>query len=168
MLQTLLSRVLASAGSPTADLYFRNACGDFLGGQVEQIAPTVFASQDACLVMRHDLQVGRLPQRRRLIYLIDDDVEAGLVDENLPYLYRQKLRIVDAPAARRLRRFAGVAVVTSQALAELYSPFMHTRLLTPYWSEDMGGTDHFRSLDAGWQDAEGAPFALAPRKSRPG
>ena len=38
MLNGLVDRVLSAPDSPTADLYFRNACHDFLGTQVEQLA----------------------------------------------------------------------------------------------------------------------------------
>ncbi len=153
MIQSLLSRVLTSLDAPTADLYFLNACADLIGNGVEQISPTVFASQAACLVIRHDQRAGRLPPRRRLIYLIDDDVDAGQADNNLPYFYRQKLRIVEGATARRLRRYAGVAVVGSPALADVYRPVMETHLLCPYWSEPMGGTAHFKALsEDGWTD----------------
>ena len=143
MLQSLLSHVFGEPDSPTADLYFRNACSDFIGSSVEQIAPTVFASDTACLVMRHWLRAGRLPPRRRLIYLIDDDVDAGATDESLPFLYRQKLKMVEAAAGRRIRRFAGVAVVSSPALARIFQPMMETHLLRPYWSEAFAPLDHF-------------------------
>lgn len=150
MIQRILSRVLGAPDSPTADLYFRNACADFIGTAVQQIAPTVFASQTACLVIRHDLRAGRLPPRRRLIYLIDDDIDAGTEDASLPYLYRQKLRLVEAEAGRRIRRFAGVAVVASPALARIFQPMMETHLLRPYWSEPFAQLDHF--ADARWID----------------
>ncbi|MEM7188124.1 MAG: hypothetical protein AAF439_00810, partial [Pseudomonadota bacterium] len=81
MLSGLLSRVLTAPDSPTADLYFHNACRDFVPDQVQRLAPTVFASATACLVLRHGLRAGKLPDRRRLIYLIDDDVDAGTTDD---------------------------------------------------------------------------------------
>lgn len=147
MIDTLLSRLLSAPDSPTADLYFRNACSDFLNGPVRQLAPTVFASQHACLVMRHALRAGSLPERRRLIYMIDDDVEAGTQDLSLPFLYRQKLRMVEQPAERRLARKAGVAVVASETLAKAYRPLMETHVLRPYWSEAFAPLDHFDRMD---------------------
>ena len=154
MFNNLLERVLSAPDSPTADLYFRNACADFLESQVEQIAPTVFASATTCLVMRHDMRAGRLPPRRRLVYFIDDDVDAGISDESLPYFYRQKLKLVEYMAGRRLTRYAGVAVVGSQVLARLFRPLMETHLLRPYWSEPFAGLGHFDPLLAGegWID----------------
>ncbi|MEM9140381.1 MAG: hypothetical protein AAGB15_11195 [Pseudomonadota bacterium] len=149
MLHSLLSRVLSAPDSPTADLYFRNACADFLGAGVAQIAPTVFASSTACVVMRHAMRAGRLPARRRLIYLIDDDVDAGTADGTLPFFYRQKLRMVEQPHARHFKRFAGVAVVGSPVLARLFSPLMRTHLLRPYWSEALAPLEHFDGLGTG-------------------
>lgn len=146
MINGLLDHVLSAPDSPTADLYFRNACGDFIGAGVAQLAPTVFASAEACLVMRHPRRAGRLPPCRRLIYMIDDDVEAGVTDESLPYLYRQKLRLVEQSAGRHLRRRAGVAVVGSPVLAGLFAPAMETHLLRPYWSERFAPLDHFDGL----------------------
>ena len=147
MLQRLFSRVLSTPDSPTADLYFRNACADFIGSAVQQLAPTVFASERACLVIRHALRAGRLPPRRRLIYLIDDDVDAGAEDGSLPFLYRQKLRLVEGAAGRRIRRFAGVAVVASPALARVFQPIMETHLMRPYWSEPFAELDHFQDAE---------------------
>lgn len=147
MIETLLSKLLSAPDSPTADLYFRNACGDFLNGPVRQLAPTVFTSDTACLVMRHAMRAGVLPRRKRLIYMIDDDVDAGTRDDSLPFLYRQKLRMVEQPAERRLSRSAGVAVVASAALAQLYEPLMETHQLRPYWSEAFASLDHFDGLE---------------------
>ncbi len=146
MIDTLLSRLLGAPDSPTADLYFRNACGEFLDGPVRQFGPTVFASHAACLVMRHALRAGPLPLRRRLVYMIDDDVDAGIEDESLPYLYRQKLRMVEQPVGKRMTRVAGVAVVSSAALVRLFEPVMTTHLVQPYWSETLASLGHFDAL----------------------
>jgi hypothetical protein len=101
-------------------------------------------------VIRHALRAGRLPPRRRLIYLIDDDVDAGTGDESLPYFYRQKLRLVEAAQGRRIRRLAGVAVVASPVLARIFQPIMETHILRPYWSESFVELDHFAGSD--WID----------------
>ena len=54
---------------------------------------------------------------------------------------------------RWIRRFAGVAVVGSPALARLFQPVMETHLLRPYWSERFAGLDHFDEVDqGGWID----------------
>ena len=149
MFNGLVDRLLSAPDSPTADLYFRNACGDYLDAGVTQVGPTVFASETACLVMRHDRRAGALPPRRRLIYFVDDDVDAGLNDVSLPFFYRQKLRLVEHPTARRLVRYAGVAVVGSGVLADLFRPSVETHLLRPYWREPFAGLDHFEPLKRG-------------------
>ena len=152
MIQTLLSRVLSAPDSPTADLYFMNACGDFLDAGVARLAPTVFASPGACLVMRHELRAERLPFGRRLIYFVDDAVGQGVGDASLPFLYRQKLRLVERASARRIGPRAAVVVVGSAELARQYalpdlrgpgSRGIETRLIHPYWSEPIAGQEHF-------------------------
>lgn len=149
MFQSLLSRLLPAPGSPTADLYFNNACGDFLRAGVTRLAPTVFASDSACLVMRHGLGAPIPSGRRRLIYMIDDEVEAGVADPSLPFLYRQKLRFVERAASRRIVPRAAVAVVSTPALAARHAPSLQTRMLHPYWSEPLAGLEHFAPALAG-------------------
>lgn len=144
MIARTLCRALGATGDVTTDLYLRNACSDMLGGTIEQLAPTVFASRRACLVMRHGLAIPRLPERRRLIYLLDDDVEAGVRDRSLPWAYRQKLRLVEAAFLARLRRLAGVAVVGSERLTRLFDG-IRTHVLHPFWSERFAALDHFDS-----------------------
>ncbi len=154
MIQTLLSRVLSAPDSPTADLYFINACGDFLGAGVTRLAPTVFASASACLVMRHEMRAQRLPGARRLIYFIDDAVDQGVGDASLPFLYRQKLRLVERASARRIGPRVAVAVVGSAELARRHAPRIETHLIHPYWSEPIAGLEHFAPVltGAGWVD----------------
>jgi hypothetical protein len=151
-IRMLFSRALSAPDSPSADLYFRNACGGFLDAGVTSLAPTVFASSSACLVMRHDLRVQRLPGGRRLIYFIDDAVEQGVADAGLPFFYRQKLRLVERAAARRIGRCAAVAVVSSAELARRVTPEVEIRLIHPYWSEPIAGQEHFDPLlrGSGW------------------
>jgi len=152
--QTLLSRILAAPDSPTADLYFMNACRDFLDAGISRIAPTVFMSNCACLVMRHAMRSERLPEGRRLVYFLDDAVEQGAGDASLPFLYRQKLRLVDRSAVRSIGRSASTVVVSSAELAGQIAPRTETRLIHPYWSEPISGQSHFAPvLDRhGWID----------------
>ena len=154
MIQKLLSRVFSTHDSPTADLYFMNACSDFLDAGVTRLAPTVFTTDSACLVMRHDLRVERLPAGRRLIYFVDDAVDQGVDDDSLPFLYRQKLRLVERAAGRRIGQRAAVAVVGSADLAQHYMKRVETRLIHPYWSEPIVGQEHFGPIinGCGWVD----------------
>lgn len=156
MIGSMLSRLLPVPESPTADLYFANACRDFFGAGVRRLAPTVFASASACLVLRHGLGAAALPRGRRLIYLVDDHVEDGVGDASLPFLYRQKLRFVERAAGRRIGPQAAAVVVSSPGL--LPHPGLHqgspgrVRLLHPYWSEPIAGLEHFAPLlrGEGW------------------
>ncbi|HSF95826.1 MAG TPA: hypothetical protein VLA52_12445 [Thermohalobaculum sp.] len=154
MFLSLVSRMLPAPESPTSDLYFFNACSDFLDAGVTRLAPTVFTTKRACVVMRHGLGAPRLPPGRRLIYLIDDEVEDGVADSSLPFLYRQKLRLLERPARRNFVPMAEVAVVSSPDLASRRSPGLQTRLLHPYWSEPIAGQQHFDAVlrGEGWID----------------
>jgi hypothetical protein len=154
VVQTLLSRVLSTPNSPTADLYFMNACRDFVGAGIERLAPTVFASDRACLVMRHAMRAERLPRAGRLIYFIDDAAEQGVGDASLPFLYRQKLRLVERAAGRRIGQQAAVVVASSTELARRFAPQIETRLIHPYWSEPIAGQGHFAPVleGTGWID----------------
>ena len=152
MVHSLLSRFIPAPESPTADLYFFNACSDFLQAGVSRLAPTVVASARACVVMRHGLGAPRLPRGRRLIYLIDDEIEDGVTDSSLPFLYRMKLRLMERPVARGLAPRAEVTVVSSPELASRRAPGLQTRLGHPYWSEPIAGQAHFGPLlrGEGW------------------
>lgn len=147
MIQTLLSRVLSPPDSPTADLYFHNACGDFLDAGVTRLGPTVYTSPSACLVMRHALRADRPPAGSRLIYFIDDAVDLGVGDRGLPPLYRHKLRLVERAAGRRIAPRAAAIVVSSAELVRRYVPLaapgVEIRLIHPYWSEPIAGLEHF-------------------------
>jgi hypothetical protein len=127
--------------SPTGDLYFANAMARFLapGGPVRRLAPTVFATKEAVLVLRHD-QGARIARRdpRRLIYFLDDAVFAGLDDPTLPLGYRVKLWLVECAAARRLVPRACAVVVSAPEVAEdlprsLLRPDATVATLAPCW-----------------------------------
>lgn len=153
MIGQALARLLTAPDSPTADLYFMNACGDFLLSGMRRLGPTVFASRDTALVMRHDLRAGAVPARR-LIYFVDDAVEEGPGDASLPFLYRQKLRLVERASARRVTRRAAAVVVSSAELARRFEGVAEARVIHPYWSEPVAGSSHFAPLEAGagWID----------------
>lgn len=148
MIQRALARLIAAPDSPTADLYFLNACGDFLDAGVRQLGPTVFSGAGACLVMRHDLCHGRLPGGR-LIYFVDDAVEAGATEASLSFLYRRKLRLVECAAWRRVGPRAAAVVVSSPELARRFEDRVETRVVHPYWSEPLAGLEHFDARAAG-------------------
>ncbi len=147
----MAARATAGAPSPTVDLYFLNAFGDRVGQDrpVRRLAPTVFATQDAVLAIRHDLgaRFGRA-ERRRLIYVLDDAIFAGLHDTSLPLSYRMKLAMVDCRAARRLLPRADAVVVSRPEVVEalprgLIAPGAEIVLVDPYWSEALPDLAHF-------------------------
>lgn len=157
MIHRALARLLTAPDSPTADLYFMNACGDLLCPALRRLGPTVFVSGHTCLVMRHDLRAAGLAEvlpGRRLIYLIDDAVEEGPGDASLAFLYRQKLRLVDRDASRRIVPRAAAVVVSSPALVKHYAGEVETHLIHPYWSDPFAGDSHFDTAlrGEGWID----------------
>ena len=157
MIQRWLCRLVTPGDIPTVDLYLMNACGDLVARGLRRLAPTVFAGPGATIFVRHDSGLGALP-RGRLVYLIDDDVEAGIGDPSLPALYRRKLGVAEYRTLRRLGAGASVVVVTSERLAhrwrELASGRAEIHRLAPYWDADPPGLEHFESLDqgSGWID----------------
>ncbi len=137
--------------TPTADLYFANAMAAVLapGESVRRTAPTVFETPEAVLVMRHD-GGARVAwrDRRRLVYLLDDAVFAGLRDPTLPLSYRLKLWSVECAAARRLIPRAAALVVSAPEVAEALPEDLRRAchdvfLISPYWSETQPSLAHF-------------------------
>lgn len=151
ILHGLLSQTLARPWSPSADLLVANALGASPG--LRRPAPTVFETDDAVLVVRHDLGARIRPDRRpemhpdsrRLIYLLDDDVFAALRDPGLPWKYRLKLRLVEAAAAKRFLRQADQVVVSCKALADVLRPRVTGEIATVqiHWAGEMPGVAHF-------------------------
>lgn len=139
MIQALFDRAIVARESPTADLYFQNA---MQGRGATRHGPTVVASPAGTLVMRH---AGRAspPQRKRLVYLADDDIPGGLADASVPRLYRQKLAMLEAPCWQRMLREADLLVASSPLIAErMRASRAEVRLLRPYWSEGFAPLDH--------------------------
>lgn len=136
-------------GGPTGDLYFANACGDALTArQVCQLSPTVFASARAVLVLRHGagLDIAAATEGRRLIWLIDDDILAGIADPALRPLHRTKLALCERAFARRYRDRIAAVVVSSPQLAAMAGrlvPGAGIETLVPYWSEPFPDLGHF-------------------------
>lgn len=129
--------------SPTADLYFLNACRDWVGPgrPVARLGPGVFASARTLVVMRHAGLAGPLPRRERLFWLIDDDVEAALADPGLPAGHRLKLALHERRDGARLRA-AGAEVVASSAALLASCAGGRGHLLRPHWSEPLADLAH--------------------------
>lgn len=142
MIAKVLSRALAATGDVTTDLYLRNSCADLIGEGIRQEAPTVFTSASTCLVIRHGPPPSRLPARRRLVYLIDDDIPGGIADRSLPWLYRSKLRLLEGAFMEVARPVAETVVVASEGVAAQFAESA-IRILRPFWSEPFADLTHF-------------------------
>lgn len=139
--ERVAARWLVRSRSPTADLYLRNACGDWIGpaGPIRQLGPGVFASETTLLVVRHAGGAGDLPVRPRLVWLIDDDVGGTLGDAGTPPGQRLKLALFEQRHARRLLGL-GARVVVSADILRCVHP--DADLLYPYWSAPLPPLDH--------------------------
>ena len=148
MLRRLLTRALTTENSPTADLYFANACADWLAeGRVTRYAPTVFASETTRLVIRHDGRAPAASRRPRTVYLLDDAIDLKGADDALSGYWRFKLRVVEKAAADAVLPQAAAAVVSSPALADMMrarAPDLDVRILDPYWSEPFSDLSHHK------------------------
>jgi len=135
---------LVGKSSPTASLYFENACQNWLAeGRVEKIAPTVFASEYTQLIFRHDAGVPAGFSRPVTAYFMDD---YWWPDRNLPWQYQQKSKLLEHRAARYFMPRADWVGVSSNVLQE-YSkqeyPDVKAEILNPFWSEPMADLGHF-------------------------
>lgn len=138
---------MVRATSPTADLYFLNACKDMVGQgrSVSQIAPGVFASHDAALVIRHAGGGAGLPDRPRLFYLVDDDVDAIVGDRGAPIGQRAKLALFERRHRTALLAREAQVIVSSQALAQvLAARGRRASVLGPHWSEPLAWPERRR------------------------
>ncbi|MEM7547558.1 MAG: hypothetical protein AAF367_18685 [Pseudomonadota bacterium] len=146
MLRWAFTRALTTLNSPTADLYFANACVDWLtDGRIVRHAPTVFTSASTQLIIRHDARAGRAARRGRRIYLLDDAIDLRGADEALSPYWRFKLKVVERAAADHYLPGADAVVVSSPALAEMIRerlPDGDIRVLHPYWSEPVSSLGH--------------------------
>lgn len=158
---------LAGRFSPTADLYLGFSCQDLLAdGRIRRLAPTVFQAGDTLVVMRHTAGLKIWPPCRRLIYLIDDDIRAGIADSALPLVYRAKLVALELSAARRLEPEAAVILTTSPALSARYRrlhPGKPVEEIAPAWP-----VEAMPEIAPDPDSAPGSGIALAPKAAAPG
>lgn len=141
-----IARAFTRRDPPTPDLYLANACADWLAeGRIRRMAPTVFASAGALLVLRHDARTPAGLARPRTAYLIDDAwAEAG-AGSGLSAYWRLKTAAVEARAARHYLARATDAVASSPAIAAAIRrqrPELPVHLLHPHWSEPLADLAH--------------------------
>ncbi len=143
---------------PTTDLYFLNACRHWIRTRPTSLAPlrqlgvNTFVSDAQIVVCRYDTPglVRRAldDSRRRLIYVIDDDLWAAEDDATLPDRYRRRLIKLREGQHRALVDRADTIVVSSSRLAERYTAQKRVVALDPHWSDPFADASHFETLDA--------------------
>jgi hypothetical protein len=136
---------------PTTDLYFRNplrhlaAGGDRALPRVRTVAPNVYLVGRTGVVSRYaspaDLELLRLQDVRQIVYIADDDFEAGAADPRLPARYRSKLAAFAERAWPVLKAAADIVVVSNPLLGAIYGA--KARVLQPVWDGHPATTEHF-------------------------
>ncbi|MBM2574790.1 hypothetical protein JQC91_00600 [Jannaschia sp. Os4] len=129
-----------AGASPTADLYLGFSAEPLRAdGVLRMVAPTVALAGDTLVILRHARGLRRPPPHRRVAWLIDDDVAAGLGDRALPWAYRAHLARTAWPAWRRWSRRADLILAASPALADRLRAVGATAPITvlpPAWPAD--------------------------------
>lgn len=137
---------------PTTDLYFLNACANWLHrpwrrGAVRRIGSNTFTIADTLLLIRRDTPArmhDALSWRGRVVYLVDDDIAAGGTCRHLPAEYRRRLARFHADWQLPLMERADMVVTTSPVLRSALEPVANgTRLLHPFWPHQPAGLNHF-------------------------
>lgn len=146
-----IQRHLASPASPTADLYFANACADLIqqDPSARWASATVFETDLAVIIFRHDAGAP-LDDRehRRVIFVVDDAIFEGRRDRSLPLWYRTKLALLECEAARRILPRADVVVASSEAVRDtlpgrLLRPGTLVEIFGPHWPGNLAELSHF-------------------------
>ena len=127
---------------PTTDLYFVNALGNLIKGVISRgpihpIGINSFRVRDVGVVLRQDSEatIREVLRRRwrKLIYVVDDDIEAGLHDQHLDARYRSRLENQYRRVYLPLVHAADHIVTSSKVLANRLSRYAETSSIDPYW-----------------------------------
>jgi len=140
---------------PTTDLYFVNSCGHKVArwlkpGPVKPIGANSFAIGDTYLLIRRDtdrIMRDLLESPRRLVYLVDDDIEGAATSPSLPEGYRKRLMEFHSRYHGALTRRADILVATSPVLLDRFAWHTDVRLLHPVWHLPMAGNRHFDGIE---------------------
>jgi hypothetical protein len=175
----MFGRLLAAPTRlPSTDLYFRNACAEWIAPQGaarllprglfrRRPAPPIaarsancFTHGEAMVLIRKDrpeVVAEALAWRGRLAYMIDDDIAAALASEGLPERYRAKLARIDSEVHRPLLARADLVLVPSAELAARLAGETRgeVRQIDPCWAAPFADQAHFASL------AEGGTLRIA-------
>jgi hypothetical protein len=143
---------------PTTHLYFLNSCADsvsrlFRRGPIRRLGDNCFAAGETVLLIRQDRPdlMDRLRADRpgRLVYLVDDDIQAAGEDASLPQDYRSRLTRFHEEYHADLVARADTLVVTSDTLLQKFSSHRDVRIVHPVWHLDLADDHHFDALASG-------------------
>jgi hypothetical protein len=143
---------------PTTHLYFLNSCADsvsrlFRRGPIRRLGDNCFAAGETVLLIRQDrpdlMDRLRADPPRRLVYLVDDDIQAAGEDASLPQDYRSRLTRFHAEYHADLVARADTLVVTSDTLLRKFSSHRDVRIVHPVWHLDLADDRHFDALARG-------------------
>lgn len=147
---------------PSTDLYFANACRDWIAARwdprrapVRRIGPNSFMRGEWLIVIREE-RAAMIRRARdwpgRIAYVIDDDAPAAAECPTLPAAYRRRMaafvRDCHAPLVARV----DVILAASDGLAEALTaqrPDAAIRRIDPVWCADLADQAHFAVPEAG-------------------
>lgn len=136
--------------TPTTDLYFRNPIQRLVADgagvpPMRALAPHLYLIGRRGIVSRYGsaADLDRLAKAgvQRIIYIADDDFEAGAADPLLPPRYRERLAAFIERDWPLLKSAADTVLVSSPILQPIYGP--KSRLVHPAWSMPPADTAHF-------------------------
>lgn len=142
-----------AARLPTTDLYFLRVLRSrrmrmALQGSsppVSALDRNVYLVGRTCVVSRFAAMSAldriRALRPRKLVYIADDDFEAGAADAALPDAYRRKLATFVGDAWPALRSAADIVVVPNRVLAQVYGS--KSRIIQPIWPVPAAAHRHF-------------------------
>lgn len=149
---------------PTTDLYFANALPHVAqSGEavppVRQIGRHCYWVGGVAVVSRYvnrvEIALIKALKPRRVVYIIDDDLTAGINDPGLHAGYRKRLQALRDGGQRRVLEIATDVIVPSARLAALYDGGPAVHQLHPLWHRPFADLKHFPDAVAGT-----APFKI--------
>ena len=138
---------------PTTDLYFAHVLPhvERISGQalppVRQIARHCYKIGDVAVMSRYanrlELAFVKSLKPRRLVYLIDDDLQAGISDTSLSQSFRARLKRLQVGAWPHIVSAATDIIVPNERLAESYYGRAQVHLMHPVWHLPPASGAHF-------------------------
>jgi hypothetical protein len=165
------------AVTPTADIYFLNAMGDLLSsdGGVTPLGPNIYGANDRFVVLRYasDAELGLLESARprRVIYVVDDDLEGLSRSSELPAGYRTRLAGFVERSLPRILAMADTVLAPNPLLLARF-PDHATGLIQPSYCTVCDNFAHFeksatlRLVFTGSRSHAGDLEAIAPALER--